>query len=355
MAVDLEQILKNMHERGGSDLHLSCGYPPYIRINGKLHKEENAPAVSESDMQAILQSLAAPELQKEFLASGSLDLSWNLEGIARYRVNFYRERRGTSAAFREIPLSIPPFESLGLPLRLRDIALLPKGLVLVTGPTGSGKSTTLASILDYANRMRCDHVITLEDPIEFIHENHSCLFSQRESGVHMRSFADALRSALREDPDIILIGEMRDAETMSLALEAAETGHLVFSTLHTISASKTLERIVQSFPPSGQEHIRAALASSLQAAISQVLIRRSDIPGRVPAIEVLFATDAVRSLIREGKTHQIPNTIQLSRELGMISLDDSLELLLKSGAISLRSALLYAENRQRIRQAAGDA
>lgn len=353
MAINLEQILKTMHARGGSDLHLSCGYPPYIRTNGELLPQSSEPPATEEDMQSILQSLASPERLAEFAASGNLDIAWELPGTARYRVNFYRELRGTAAAFREIPISIPSFEMLGLPPRLRDLAFLPKGLVLVTGPTGSGKSTTLASILDYANKQRRDHIITIEDPIEFIHKNRFCLVSQREAGIHTRSFADALRAALREDPDIILVGEMRDVETMSLALEAAETGHLVFSTLHTISASRTLERIVQNFPPSSQEQIRAILSGSLQAVISQVLIRRIDKPGRIPAAEVLLATDAVRSLIREGKTHQIPNIIQLGRELGMVSLDDSLERLVSNGFISPQSALMYAENRQRIRKAAG--
>jgi twitching motility protein PilT len=262
-------------------------------------------------------------------------------------VNYYRQRRGVAAAFRLIPNKIKTVEELGLPPILNRLALLPRGLVLVTGPTGSGKSTTLAAIIDYANRMRYDHIITIEDPIEFVHEPKNCLINQREVGTHTKSFANALRAALREDPDIIMIGEMRDLETISLALEAALTGHLVFATLHTISAAQTVSRIVDAFPPEERDQIRVSLSEALRAVISQTMFKRIDRPGRIVAMEIMIATPAIRNLIRENKIHQIPSMIQMGRKYGMMSLDDCIMEYLNNKWISPEEAFIKAVDKSR--------
>ncbi|MDP3428637.1 MAG: PilT/PilU family type 4a pilus ATPase, partial [Humidesulfovibrio sp.] len=267
---------------------------------------------------------------------------------ARYRVNFFMQHRGIAAVFREIPQEILTVEQLGLTDRLRDLAMLNKGLVLVTGPTGSGKSTTLAAIIDYANKNRRDHILTVEDPIEFVHQSQGCLVNQREVGRHTQSFKAALRGALREDPDIILVGEMRDLETITLALEAAETGHLVFSTLHTQSAVKTIDRIIEVFPEDGQAQVRTSLAESLRAVVSQTLFKRIDTKGRVAAQEILMAIPSVRNLIREGKTHQLPSVLQTGREQGMQTLDDEIARLITAGIISPEDGLAQAQNKDKI-------
>lgn len=255
--------------------------------------------------------------------------------------------------FREIPQRISTVEELGLPIMLRELALLPKGLVLVTGPTGSGKSTTLAALVDYANTKRRDHIITIEDPIEFVHQSKSCLVNQREIGRDSRSFGTALRSALREDPDIILVGEMRDLETISLALEAAETGHLVFATLHTISAPKTIDRIIEVFPPEEQAQIRTSLSESIQAIIAQTLFKRADKKGRVPALEIMFGIPSVRNMIRESKTFQLPSVLQTNRNVGMQTMDDDIERLLMQRIIAPEAGLVHAQDKGRLREAIG--
>ncbi|QJA05331.1 type IV pilus twitching motility protein PilT [Thermosulfurimonas marina] len=342
----IDAFLKLMVETGASDLHLSTGNPPILRVHGDLQRVKYK-VLENEELKAMLYEITPEEKIKQFEETGDVDFGFELPGVARFRVNFFMHHRGVGAVFRLIPSQIRTVEELGLPPILNKLALLPKGLILVTGPTGSGKSTTLAAMVDYANRMRKDHIITIEDPIEFVHQPKNCLVNQREVGVHTRSFAAALRAALREDPDIVLVGEMRDLETISLALEAALTGHLVMSTLHTISAAQTVDRIIEIFPHEQQPQIRASLADSLRAVISQTMFKRIDRPGRVVALEILIATPAVRNLIREGKTYQIPSIIQTGRKYGMISLDDSIMDYLQRGIISPEEALNKALDKTR--------
>jgi twitching motility protein PilT len=329
----IDAFFQLMHEQGASDLHLSSGSQPILRIRGELERIKYK-LLENDELKALLYEITTEEKIKQFEETGDLDFAYEIPGLARYRANFFRQLHGVGAVFREIPSKISSVEELGLPMVIKRLAMLPKGLVLVTGPTGSGKSTTLAAIIDQANRSRKDHILTVEDPIEFVHQNISCTINHREVGPHTRSFAAALRGALREDPDIILVGEMRDLETVSLAIEAAETGHLVFATLHTISASKTVDRIIEVFPAHQQSQIRSTLADALRAVISQTLFKRIDRKGRVAALEILIATHAVRNLVREGKTFQIPSVIQTGKKYGMMSLDDAIMDLLKKGWIS---------------------
>ncbi|RUM89195.1 MAG: type IV pili twitching motility protein PilT [Thermodesulfatator sp.] len=342
----IDAFLKLMVELGASDLHLSAGSPPLLRVHGDLQRVKYKVLESE-ELKAMLYEVTPEEKIKQFEETGDVDFGFELPGVARFRVNFFMQHRGVGAVFRLIPSQIRSVEELGLPPILNKLALLPKGLILVTGPTGSGKSTTLAAMVDYANRMRRDHIITIEDPIEFVHQPKNCLVNQREVGLHTRSFAAALRAALREDPDIILVGEMRDLETISLALEAALTGHLVMSTLHTVSAAQTVDRIIDIFPHDQQPQIRASLSESLRAVISQTMFKRIDRPGRIVALEILIATPAARNLIREGKTYQIPSIIQTGRKYGMISLDDSIMEYLQRGIISPEEALNKAADKAR--------
>lgn len=342
----LDPFFKLVVETGASDLHLSVGNPPLIRLHGDLQRVKYK-ALEEDELREMLYEIAPEEVIKRFEEEGEVDFGLEIPGLARFRVNYYKERKGIAAAFRIIPTRVKTIEELGLPLVLNKLALLPKGLVLVTGPTGSGKSTTLAAIIDYANRMRYDHIITIEDPIEFIHEPKNCLINQREVGTHTKSFANALRAALREDPDIILVGEMRDRETIMLALEATLTGHLVLSTLHTISAAQTINRIIDVFPPEEQAQIRATLSEALRAVISQTMFKRIDRPGRIVALEILIATPAVRNLIREGKVHQIPSMIQTGKKYGMMSLDDCIMDYLSRGIISPEEAFIKAVDKSR--------
>ena len=284
---------------------------------------------------------------KSFEETGDVDFGYEIPGLARYRANFFMQKNGVGAVFREIPSAIMTAEQLGLPPVVSKLASLPRGLVLVTGPTGSGKSTTLAAIVDVSNRVRKDHIITVEDPIEFVHTSQGCLVNHREVGIHTQSFSTALRGALREDPDIILVGEMRDLETISLAVEAASTGHLVFSTLHTSSAYKTVDRVIEVFPSHEQPLIRSTLADGLRAVIAQTLFKRIDRKGRVVALEILIASPAVRNLIREGKTHQIPSMIQTGKKYGMVLLDDSIMDLYKKGMISAEEGYAKANEKSR--------
>lgn len=345
----IDNLFQLLHTNHGSDLHLSAGSPPVLRIYGDLVRVD-APAVSSEELMAVLREMVPMKRVEAFEQSGDLDFAYEIPGLARYRANFFRHNRGVAAVFREIPQRISSVEELGLPPMLRELALLPKGLVLVTGPTGSGKSTTLAALVDYANTHRHDHIITIEDPIEFVHQPKSCLVNQREIGRDSRTFGTALRAALREDPDIILVGEMRDLETISLALEAAETGHLVFATLHTISASKTLDRIIEVFPAQEQAQIRTSLSESIQAIIAQTLFKRADGKGRVPALEILFGIPSVRNMIRESKTFQLPSVLQTNRSAGMQTMDDDIERLLMQRAITPEAALVHAQDKGRIRE-----
>ncbi len=322
-----------MFEQGASDLHISTGEKPMIRVDGDLRRLDHA-AVSKEDAQAILEAVLPQKNQKELNTVLNTDFSFELEGQARFRVNAFMQKNGLSFVFRAIPFEIPNFADLGLPEKFKELCHLENGLVLVTGPTGSGKSTSLASMIDYINRESDakKHILTIEDPIEFVHDNHNCLINQREVGQHASSFSNALRAALREDPDIILVGELRDLETIQLALTAAETGHLIFSTLHTNSASKSINRIIDVFAESQAEMMRTILSESLQAVISQRLLRKPS-GGRIGAFEILIATPAVRNLIREQKVSQILSAMQTGRQDGMITMDQSLEELKRQGLI----------------------
>lgn len=295
----------------------------------------------------MLYEIVAEDKIKVFEETGDVDFAYEIPGLARYRANFFQQRNGVGAVFREIPSIILTCDDLGLPKVIKRLATLPRGLVLVTGPTGSGKSTTLAAIIHEANRTRKDHIITVEDPIEFVHKSDKAVINHREVGLHTRSFSAALRGALREDPDIILVGELRDLETISLALEAAATGHLVFATVHTSSAAKTVDRMIEVFPVSQQQQVRNTLADGIRAVVAQTLFKRIDRQGRVAAVEIMIGTPAVRNLIREGKTFQIPGTLQTGKKYGMQTLDDSIMLLLDKRIIRPDDAYTKAEDKSR--------
>lgn len=345
----IDAFFKLMNEQGASDLHLVSGQPPALRIRGDMERIKYKVLENDS-LKAMLYEIAPEHKIKQFEETGDIDFGYEIPGIARYRSNFFMQRNGVGAVFRQIPENIMTAEQLGLPGVISKLASLPRGLVLVTGPTGSGKSTTLAAIIDVANRTRKDHIITIEDPIEFVHKSQSCIVNHREVGIHTRSFSAALRGALREDPDIILVGEMRDLETISLAIEAASTGHLVFGTLHTMSASKTIDRIIEVFPSSEQAQIRSTLADGIRSVIAQVLFKRVDTRGLCAALEILIATPAARNLIREGKTHQIPSVIQTGRKYGMQLLDDAIMGLLDKGWIGADEAYAKSNDKGRFRE-----
>ena len=329
----IDAFFKLMHEQGASDLHLVSGQQPVLRIGGELERVKYQ-TLENDGLKFMLYEITPEHKIKLFEETGDVDFAYEIPGLARYRVNYYQQRWGVGAAFREIPSRIMTCEELGLPKVIPRLATLPRGLVLVTGPTGSGKSTTLAAIVNEANASRKDHIITIEDPIEFVHTSEKAIINHREVGMHTKSFSAALRGALREDPDIIMVGEMRDLETISLAIEAAATGHLVFATLHTMSAAKTVDRIIEVFPVNQQQQIRNSLADGIRAVISQTLFKRRDRRGRVAALEIMIANPAVRNLVREGKTYQIPSMIQTGKKYGMQSLDDSIMELLTKKIIS---------------------
>ena len=337
-----------MHEQGASDLHLISGQQPALRIRGDIERIKYDVLTSDA-LKVLLYEITSEYKIKLFEETGDVDFAYEVPGLARYRVNYFRQKNGIGAVFREIPDKISTCAELGLPSVISKLASLPRGLVLVTGPTGCGKSTTLAAIIDEANRLRKDHVITIEDPIEFVHKSKNCIVNQREVGIHTKSFATALRGALREDPDIILVGEMRDLETISLAVEAASTGHLVFSTVHTTSAPKTVDRIIEVFPSTEQLQIRSTLADGLRAIVSQVLFKRIDIKSRCVALEICIATPAVRNLIRESKTYQIPSMMQTGKKYGMQLLDDSIMDLFSRGLIAADEAYIKANDKARFR------
>jgi len=344
----IDAFFELMNKQEASDLHLAAGQQPAIRIRGEIERVKYH--ILESDeLRSMLYEITPEHKIKQFEETGDVDFAYEIPGLARYRANFYMQKDGVAAAFREIPTKIQTAKNLGLPAVITKLASLPRGLVLVTGPTGSGKSTTLASIIDEANRIRKDHIITIEDPIEFVHESKGCIINHREVGLHTKTFAAALRGALREDPDIILVGEMRDMETISLAVEAANTGHLVFSTLHTTSAAKTVDRIIEVFPPGEQPQIRSTLADGIRAVISQTLLKRIDQPGRVAALEVMIATPAVRNLVREAKTYQLPSMMQTGKKYGMQLLDDAIMDLLTGGIVSADDAYQKANDKARFR------
>ena len=344
----IDAFFKLMHEQGASDLHLVSGQPPALRIRGDMERIKYK-VLENDELKAMLYEIAPEAKIKQFEETGDIDFGYEIPGVARYRSNFFMQKNGCGAVFRQIPEEIMTAEQLGLPNVISKLASLPRGLVLVTGPTGSGKSTTLAAIIDVANRTRKDHIITVEDPIEFVHQSKGCIVNHREVGIHTKSFSAALRGALREDPDIILVGEMRDLETISLAIEAASTGHLVFGTLHTMSAPKTIDRIIEVFPATEQAQIRSTLSDGIRAVISQTLFKRVDKKALCVALEILIATPAARNLIREGKTHQIPSVIQTGKKYGMILLDDAIMDLYEKGWISADDAYLKANDKAKFR------
>ncbi len=328
--VHVDELLRLVVEKKGSDLHLAAGVPPVLRIDGNL--------------------LATDEQIRTFETEYELDCSYALRDVSRFRVNVYRDRGAVAGAFRVIPSKIPTIRELGLPLVLEDLSRRPRGLVLVTGPTGSGKSTTLAAMLGQINGERSEHIITIEDPIEYLHTHRRSLVNQRELGADTRTFAQALRHALRQDPDVILVGEMRDLETMALAITAAETGHLVFSTVHTNSAAQTVDRIVDVFPPGQQEQIRIQLSNTLEAVVSQQLLPRAGTPGRIAAMEIMIASPAIRNLVREAKAHQITSIIQTSAHLGMQTMDQCLRDLYQRGLITYEEAMGRAMNQEELKK-----
>jgi twitching motility protein PilT len=333
----IDAFFKLMFDQGASDLHLVSGQQPIVRLQGELERVKYDP-LENDNLRAMLYEIAPEHKIKQFEETGDVDFGYEIPGVARFRANFFMQKNGCGAVFRQIPTKVLTADELGLPPILKKAAMLHKGLVLVTGPTGSGKSTTLAAIIDHANKHRKDHIITVEDPIEFVHESQGCLVNHREVGTHTKSFAAALRGALREDPDIILVGEMRDLETIRLAIEASNTGHLVFGTLHTTSAPKTIDRVIEVFPAEEQAQIRNSVSTGLKVVVAQNLFKRIDKKGRVAGLEILVCTPAVSNLIREGKTHQLPSTIQTGKKFGMQGLDDAIMDLLNARRISPEDA-----------------
>lgn len=343
LKLDIDELLTFTVNSGASDLHLSTGSNPMVRIHGLLRKLD-MPLMTPEGMEHIARSVLTEEQWERFEEMKEIDLSKKLDDIARFRVNIFQQINGIGGVFRTIPSEIKSFEELGLPEVMKDLSLRDRGLVLLTGPTGSGKSTSLATMVDWINEYKELHVITIEDPIEFYHKSRNCMINQRELGANTHSFANSLRSALREDPDVILVGEMRDLETISLALTAAETGHLVLATLHTSSAAKTIDRIIDIFPASQKTQVRSMLAESIEAVISQKLLPKKDDTGRVVALEVMIANTAIRNLIREDKIYQIPSVIQSGGKEGMQSLDQDLQRILHKGLIDRDTAHHVAEN-----------
>ena len=340
--MDITELLAFSVQQGASDLHLSAGLPPMIRVDGDIRRV-NVPPQDHPEVQALIYDIMNDRQRKDFEEFLETDFSFDVPNIARFRVNAFNQNRGAGAVFRAIPSEVLTMEDLGMGQVFRDISLLPRGLVLVTGPTGSGKSTTLAAMVDYVNDNRYDHILTIEDPIEFVHKSKSCLVNQREVHRDTMGFSEALRSALREDPDIILVGEMRDLETIRLALTAAETGHLVFGTLHTTSAAKTIDRVIDVFPADEKAMVRSMLSESLQAVISQTLLKRKS-GGRVAAHEIMRGTSAIRNLIREGKVAQMYSAIQTGQAVGMQTMDQCLQSLVDKRVVSVEAA------RERARQ-----
>lgn len=338
-------MLEKTVQYRASDLHITAGVPAVLRIDGKLRKIDDN-ILKPVDTHALMTQLSTEEQRHILDMKGQVDLSFSQPGLGRFRVNIYKQRNSYSLALRVLSTTIPAIEELGLPSVVKDLAMKQRGLVLVTGPTGSGKSTTLASMIDYINKNDSRHVMTLEDPIEYLHRHERCMVNQREIGTDSNSFADALRAALRQDPDVILVGEMRDLETISIAITAAETGHLVFSTLHTVGAAKTMDRIIDVFPTHQQQQVKIQLSTVVEGIISQQLIPTVDEKGRVGAFEIMMATPAIRNLIREGKSHQILSIMQTGGKFGMRTMDGSLSELALRGIISFEDALAHCVDRE---------
>ncbi|HSH42169.1 MAG TPA: type IV pilus twitching motility protein PilT [Arenicellales bacterium] len=347
--MDISELLAFAYKKNASDLHLSAGMPPLIRVDGEI-KRINVDPMDDRTVHGMIYDIMNDKQQKAFEEFLETDFSFELPKIARFRVNAFNQHRGPAAVFRTIPSMVWDLDRINAPQVFRDLSMKPRGLVLVTGPTGSGKSTTLAAMVNHVNENQFNHILTIEDPIEFVHTSKNCLVNQRELGPHTLGFAEALRSALREDPDVILVGEMRDLETIRLALTAAETGHLVFATLHTTSAAKTIDRIIDVFPAGEKDMVRAMLSESLAAVISQTLLRKSA-GGRVPAWEIMVANPAIRNLIREAKVPQMYSVIQTSQAEGMQTLDQHLLELVRSRVISVEQARARAVNRDKFSMA----
>jgi twitching motility protein PilT len=337
---EMEGLLRILVEAEASDLHLRSGQPPLLRRQGELAREQSA-SIPPERLETLLASIMSPREIAEYREGGDTDWAYEIEGLARFRCNAGRDRHGPIAVFRVIPTTVRTADEMGLSREVQNLCYLTKGLVVVTGPTGSGKSTTLAALVDLINRTRTDHIITIEDPIEFVHQSKKCLVTQRQVGLHTRSFKNALRAALREDPDIILVGEMRDLETVSIAIETAETGHLVFGTLHTTTAASTVDRIIDQFPADRQSQVRVMLSESLRGVIAQTLCKRIG-GGRVAAREILLSIPAVSNLIREGKTFQLPSLIQTNRKMGMVTLNDALMELVDGKQVEPKEAYMKA-------------
>jgi len=345
----IDQFLKVLVEQKGSDLHLTVGSPPVMRVHGHLQRLKFR-ELTNKDLEALIYEIMEEDWRIKFVDRLDYDFAYEIPGMARFRVNAFWQRKGLGAVLRTIPSTIQTADELGLPDAVRKLCMLTKGLVLVTGPTGSGKSTTLAAMVDLINETRADHVLTIEDPIEFVHQNKKSLVNQREVTTNTKSFANALRAALREDPDVIMVGEMRDQETIELGITAAETGHLVFGTLHTNSAPKTVDRIIDSFPADEQEQVRSMLAESLKGVIAQVLLRAKDGRSRFAAWEIMIGTSAIGNLIRENKIHQMPSIIQTGKKDGMQLLDQHILEFLMSGRITAEEAYMKANNKQAFRE-----
>lgn len=339
----IEEMLKTAKDAGASDVHITVGVPPKMRVNGHLITMDYDRLLPD-DTQVLLDEIMNEQQKKRFEEQGEHDMSFSISNMGRYRVNAFKQRGSVAIALRLVGTQVPSAEELGIPESVIELYRKKRGLVLVTGPTGSGKSTTLAAIIDKINNNREAHVITLEDPIEYLHQHKKSMVNQREIGLDSQSYANALRAALREDPDVILVGEMRDFETISVAITAAETGHLVLSTLHTIGAASTVDRVIDVFPPHQQQQVRVQLANVLEAVISQQLLPKADESGRVAAFEVLHANHAVRNLIREGKTHQLMSVMQTNRKLGMIAMDEAIIQLCREGKVSKEMAVQFAQD-----------
>ncbi len=341
--IHIDELLKEVVRRRGSDLHIAVDIAPTVRVDGKL-MPINIGKLTSNDSQRLIYDILTDDQIQKYETSFELDFSYSVKGVSRFRVNVFREKGNVAAAFRVISSKIPTCRDLGLPQMVEDLTRKPRGLILVTGPTGSGKSTTLAAMINQINTERNAHIITIEDPIEYLHSHNQSLINQRELGADTKSFGNALRAALREDPDVILVGEMRDLETISTAITCAETGHMVFATLHTINAPQTIDRIVDVFPPEQQEQIRFMLSNNIEAVLCQQLMPRAGVPGRVCAMEIMIASPAIRNLIREGKAHQITGTIQTSVSMGMQTMDQSLRDLFRAGLITYDEAVSRAMN-----------
>ncbi len=340
----IEELMRTMVKKGSSDLHLRVGEPPIVRVDGEMVRLPDIAALQPRELEALVKSIMPERNRSEFEKSSDTDFAHDIPGTGRFRCNVMREHKGAAAVFRIIPAKVVTVEQLGISDEVQALCYLTRGLVLVTGPTGSGKSTTLCSLIDLINRKRSEHVITIEDPIEFVHQNKQCIITQRQVGVHTGSFKTALRAALREDPDIVLVGELRDLETVSIAIETAETGHLVFATLHTTSAAGTIDRLIDQFPPDRQEQVRAMLSESLRGVISQTLCRKIG-GGRVAAREILLNIPSIANLIREGKTFQIASVLQTSKRIGMVTLNDALIDLVDAKQVEPKEAYMKANDK----------